>query len=242
MKDELEALNRSLLQRLAESRGDLLADTALLASLDNTKASATRTAAALASITQLQVRSVHHAAAWHPPHSCRCAPDRAEPAAEACAHAGHTVPSMHCLSFGCGRFWMPCRGPCVEMCRCVACQSRARKKVVCAACAQETLEQQRAAYAPVAAAAAALFFALGDLSALSHMYRHSRAAFLALFHRALAAAAPSVDVPLRLAAIRAVRPSPGRLPPALRPHAACMHAARAGVPQGGVCGGDALDV
>lgn len=54
MKAELDELNRSLLERLAASQGDLLSDKALLSSLDETKASAMRIAEALQSATDLQ--------------------------------------------------------------------------------------------------------------------------------------------------------------------------------------------
>lgn len=56
MKAELDVLNRSLLERLAASQGDLLSDKALLLSLDETKVSAMRTVDALQSATDLQVR------------------------------------------------------------------------------------------------------------------------------------------------------------------------------------------
>lgn len=55
MKAELDKLNRTLLERLAASQGDLLSDKALLKSLDETKASAMRTAEALESTGALQV-------------------------------------------------------------------------------------------------------------------------------------------------------------------------------------------
>lgn len=56
MKGELAELNRSLLARLAQSRGDILADAELIESLDSTKSTASRIAAALASAATLQVR------------------------------------------------------------------------------------------------------------------------------------------------------------------------------------------
>lgn len=55
MKTQLDVLNRSLLERLAASQGDLLSDKALLVSLDETKATAMRTAASLQSAADLQV-------------------------------------------------------------------------------------------------------------------------------------------------------------------------------------------
>jgi hypothetical protein len=58
MKAELDRLNCSLLERLAASSGDLLSDKALLVSLDETKATAMRTAEALQSAASLQVCSV----------------------------------------------------------------------------------------------------------------------------------------------------------------------------------------
>jgi hypothetical protein len=70
---------------------------------------------------------------------------------------------------------------------------------------QAELDGQRDGYLPVARQAAVVWFALADLRALSGMYRVSLRVFWALFARALAAAAPSADVPLRTAAIRAVR-------------------------------------
>lgn len=55
MKAELDVLNHSLLEHLAASQGDLLSDKALLQSLDETKATAMRTAEALQSAADLQV-------------------------------------------------------------------------------------------------------------------------------------------------------------------------------------------
>lgn len=56
MKVELADLNRSLLARLAQSKGDILGDTDLIESLDSTKSTASRIAASLASAAALQVR------------------------------------------------------------------------------------------------------------------------------------------------------------------------------------------
>lgn len=70
---------------------------------------------------------------------------------------------------------------------------------------QTELDAQRNGYLPVARHAAVVYFALVDLSALNHMYRMSLRTFWKLFARALASAAPSTDVPLRVAAIRSVR-------------------------------------
>lgn len=55
MKIELAELNRSLLARLAQSKGDILGDSALIASLDSTKSTASRIATSLASAATLQV-------------------------------------------------------------------------------------------------------------------------------------------------------------------------------------------
>lgn len=76
---------------------------------------------------------------------------------------------------------------------------------------QEDLEEQRAVYTPVAVSAAALYLTLGDLPVLSHMYRFSQLMLLSVFQKALAAAATSADVIMRIAAIQAVR-APIRLP------------------------------
>eukprot|EP00892_Ulva_mutabilis_P012055 jgi/Ulvmu1/9221/UM005_0321.1 len=54
MKAELAGLNRTLLARLAQSSGDILADAALIASLDRTKSTASRIATSLASAAALQ--------------------------------------------------------------------------------------------------------------------------------------------------------------------------------------------
>lgn len=72
-------------------------------------------------------------------------------------------------------------------------------------CLQAKLDTQCAAYTPVATAAASIFFALGDLVALSHMYRFSRAMYMRIFSQALSTSAPSVQVPMRLVAINSVR-------------------------------------
>lgn len=72
-------------------------------------------------------------------------------------------------------------------------------------CMQATLDEQCAAYTPVATAAASIFFALRDLVALSHMYRFSRSAYLKIFSQALSTSAPSSQVSMRLVAINSVR-------------------------------------
>lgn len=56
MKVELADLNRSLLARLAQSKGDILGDAELIESLDSTKSTASRIAASLAKAASFQVR------------------------------------------------------------------------------------------------------------------------------------------------------------------------------------------
>ena len=70
---------------------------------------------------------------------------------------------------------------------------------------QADLEQQRAVYQPVAVSAASLHLALAGLPALSPMYRFSQQLLLAVFQKALATAATSADVVMRIAAIQVVR-------------------------------------
>ncbi len=60
------------------------------------------------------------------------------------------------------------------------------------------LDAARARYAPAAARGALLFFALAGLAAVSCMYEHSLAAFLAVFGQALAES-PQARRPLLLA-------------------------------------------
>ena len=70
--------------------------------------------------------------------------------------------------------------------------------------AQETerqIDEARRAYAPCGASTAVLFFAIADLAVIEPMYQYSLTWFVSLFVASIAAAAPSEDVPTRLAAI-----------------------------------------
>ena len=68
---------------------------------------------------------------------------------------------------------------------------------------QVTLDAQRSVYKPLASRGAALFFLLGDLSHLSHMYRFSQSTFQRLFERALESEAPANDLGARMSVLLA---------------------------------------
>ncbi|XP_018025771.1 cytoplasmic dynein 2 heavy chain 1, partial [Hyalella azteca] len=67
---------------------------------------------------------------------------------------------------------------------------------------QETLEQERASFLPLAQAGAALYFNICDLSKQNNMYRFSLAAFIALFNKALQTPKTGQDTAKRLAALQ----------------------------------------
>ncbi len=72
-------------------------------------------------------------------------------------------------------------------------------QLAAAVAAAARLDAARARYAPAAARGALLFFALAGLAAVSCMYEHSLAAFLAVFAQALAAS-PQARRTLQVAA------------------------------------------
>ncbi|KAF2362508.1 ATPase dynein-related AAA domain [Trinorchestia longiramus] len=67
---------------------------------------------------------------------------------------------------------------------------------------QETLEQERASFLPLAKAGAALYFNICDLSKQNNMYRFSLAAFITLFNKALQIPKTGQDTTQRLAVLQ----------------------------------------